>query len=910
MAYCTGPRVMRRLCDSEWFKAEFVDKEAVALNNDLAVSSDQCKSVGQARKHECAQLISSSFRPFIEKVLPLPANACDSDVAEYGGCWFWETYRHALFGENVLIHLGGSGISLAEDTLDAQVELRLKMCPKVPEGLPSQHREKVLLHGSAKLEVVYALALSVALHVAKQPLLEHGEGPQALVFCATKDQCEEFACALNQFCVSLHLIVHNLFEPYPPMPADKRAEVVVATPPLWESLVKFGQYTDHVRVSTASQSEGLEDLLLKVEGEGQLPPTYDLTRWRPYSLTHVAQLVIFDVELQVNMGFGHLLQHTLRLPHGPSPVLRKLEGSTAVGKLPLSCQLYAVAGGDRFAIEADAVRSLLEAVRSNGRLRFNQGTAELSLANPRLVLDSNEGRRAPLSHGIRKRQRTEDGLSGDNGQECSCKAHATASPRGSDMAFEGILIRSALSHARLLADFTAFTDFVSRVVEEASAFWESFESGICDDAASHGTPSAGSSPLTTGSNSNVKDTDRFPTSAVSASFLRCARVELTLICASSTSPDSQSCLTASEAYRAQEVGVWVYPSPSSPVNLSSRLTLLFQHLNDRLNGELFDGSVVQCILASDAARLPFTLTPMTASATDSEGSRLVQHHELFRYGPNLMQPALLCIARKSGDEAAAAIAARNAERLETLSVVEKLAAVTKGTEKSLGYVQRCCFLSTPSHAGQAASPSLPSTVAPSDVSTVLVVRHIAASRVALCGEEAITSSQVRPPGEMKPLALYLLEECCQYGRVLSYYAYETAPTTIVDTAEDRQEVGGSDVEGLAAQTVTAMEGEQPLVTAGQLTTASLFIEFASADAAVEAIRLFSRRFALQHQQLQSRGTPARLPRARLFTNRTYYEGVLQELSSQMLNDGTVDSGRSADDDDSRFGDLHISLLAE
>ncbi|KAG5511770.1 hypothetical protein GH5_08080 [Leishmania sp. Ghana 2012 LV757] len=902
MAHCIPPRVVRRLCDSEWFKAEFLDNVTAATNNDLAVFSNQCKSVGQASKHECAQLISSSFRPFIKKVLPFPAGAYNSGAAECGGCWFWETYRHALFGENVLVHLGGSGISLAEDTLDAQVELRLRVCPKDTLASPSLHRTKVLLHGSAKLEVVYALALSVALHVAKQPLLEHGEGPQALVLCATKDQCEELACALNHFCASLHLIVHNLFEPYPPMPADKRAEVVIATPPLWESLAKFGQYPDHARVNTASQNEGLEDLLLKVEGEDQLPPTYDLTRWRPYSLAHVAQLVVFDVELQMNMGFGGLLKHILRLQHEPSSVRRKSESSSAAGKLPLSCQLYAVAGGDRFVVETDAVHSLFEAVRSSGRLRFNHGTAELSLACPSPLVGSHEDAGAPLSHGVRKRQRTEDGPRDHSGEESPCKANPTASPYRNGAAFEGILIRSALSHARLLADFTAFTDFVDRVVEEASAFWESFESGVWDDGASHGTPAPASSPLTT-SNSNVMDGDRFLISAAPASFLQYARVDLALLCASSANPDSQSCVAAWEIYRAQEVGVWVHPAPSSPANLSSRLALLFQHLNDRLNGELFDGSVVQCVLASDAARLPFTLSPIPGSTTDGEDIRLVQEHELFRYGPNLMPPTLLSIARKGRDEAAAATAARNAERLETLAVVEKLAAVTKGAEASPGYVPRCCFLSTFPRAGQVASSSFSSTVAPSDVSTVIVVRHVAASRVALCGGETSTGSQVHPPGEVKPLALYLLEECCQYGRVLSYYAHE-ATSAIEGTVGGGQEGGGGDVEGVAAQRETAAKREQPLATGVQSTTASLFIEFASADAAVEAVRLLSRRFALQHQQLQSQGAPARLPRARLFTNRTYYEGVLQELSSHTFGD------QSVDDDDSRFGDFHISLLSE
>ncbi|KAG5486698.1 hypothetical protein LSCM1_07951 [Leishmania martiniquensis] len=897
MAHCIPPRVVRRLCDSEWFKAEFVGNETAAINSDLAVLSDQCNSVGQASKRECAQLISSSFRPFIEKVLPFPASAHNSGAAVCGGCWFWETYRHALFGENVLIHLGGSGISLAEDTLDAQVELRLRVCPKDNLDLPSEHHKKVLTHGSAKLEVVYALALSVALHVAKQPLLERGEGPQAVVLCATKDQCEALTCALNQFCASLHLVVHNLFGPYPPMPADKRAEVVVATPPLWESLAKFGQYSDHARVSTASQGEGLEDLLLKVEGEGQLPPTYDLTRWRPYSLAHVAQLVIFDVELQINMGFGGLLQRILRLQPGPSPVVGKSASSSAVGKLPLSCQLYAVAGGDRFVVETEAVRSVFEAVRSSGRLRFNHGTAELSLACPRPLLDSDEDVSAPLSQGVRKRQRVGDG------QENPCKSNPTVSPAENETAFEGILIRSALSHARLLTDFTAFTDFVGRVVEEASAFWDSFESGICDDAGSHGTPSPVSSPLTAGK-SNSRDGDRFPISAVPASFLQCGCVELTLLCARAANPDSQSCLAAGETYRAQEVGVWVHPASSSPASLSSRLTLLFQHLNDRLNGELFDGSVVQCVLASDAARLPFTLSPIARSPTDGEGIRLVQQQELFRYGPNFMQPSLLHIARKSGDEAAAATASRNAERLEALAVVEKLAAATKGAETSPGCLPKCCFLSTFPRAGDGATSSLSSTVAPSDVSTVLVVRHVAASRVALCGGDAVTSPQMQPPGEVKPLALYLLEECCQYGRVLSYYAHEATPATIVDTAEDEQEAEAGDLEGLAAPRETVVRREQPLSTAEQLTTASLFVEFASADAAVEAVRLFSRRFALQHQQLQSQGTPHRLPRARLFTNRTYYEGVLQELSSH------TESDESAVDDDSHFGDFHISLLSE
>ncbi|KAG5511169.1 hypothetical protein JKF63_07111 [Porcisia hertigi] len=913
MAYCVPPRVVvRRLCDPEWFKAEFVDKGRAAANNDLAVCSNHCRSVGHASKEECAQLISSSFRPIIEKVLPLPASACGSGAAVCGGSWFWEMYRHALFGENIVAHLGGTGISLAEDPLNAQVELRLKMCSEDAAALPTHHRTKTFLHGSVKLEVVYALALSVALHVAKQPLLEHGEGPQALVLCATKDQCDELAYVLNEFCASLHLVVHNLFEPYPPMPADKRAEVVVATPPLWESLAKYDQYPDPARLGSASQHEGLEDLLVRVEGEGQLPPTYDLTRWRPYSLTHVAQLVVFDVELHINMGFGALLLRILRPPQEPSPSLCKSMGSSGTGKLALSCQLYVIVGGDRFAVDADAVHSLLDAVRAGGRLRFNDGTAELSLATSFPAQDSDEGSCAPLSHGARKRRREEDRVCNHHGQGSPDKNNTTASPCGDGTPFEGVLIRRALSHARLLADFTAFTDFVSRVVEEASTFWESFESGICDDAGTHRTQSPASAYLTTGgSNDDAGNAGQFPTSAVSSSFLRCARVELALLCAYSACLDSQSRPAVSEAYRAQEVCVWVHPALSSPTSLSSRLTLLFQHLNDRLNGELFDGSVVQCVLASDAERLPFTLSPIAGSAADGEGSRLVLQQELFRYGPSFIQPALLSIARKSGEAAAAATAARNAERMETLSVVEKVTAVNKGAEASPGYVPKCCFLSTLPHAGQSASSLLSSAVPPSDVSTVLVLRDIAPSRLALCGGETTINSQVHFAGEIKPLALYLLEECCQYGRVLSYYAYE-APLTaaIIDALEDGQDACGSGVEeGLAAQAETAMDRKKPLVSGGQRASVSLFIEFASADAAVEAVRLISRRFAPQHEQLQSNGAPVGLPRARLFTNCTYYEGVLQELSSEMKYDGPVDSDQSADAD-SGFGDLYISLLAE
>lgn len=851
MASLPPSRVVRRLYEPSALPCVATLGTRSETEDEVAVHSSSSGKRGFASRDECNLLVSSSFHPLLEKALSMPAPVLDVQ-ARFGGTWFWEVYRHALFGENLVVHLRGSGVVLTEDTLDSQLKLRSQLCCSEA----SRRRDALLRHGTAKLEVLLSISLSVALHVASQPLLEVGLGPQAVVLCATKEQCDEVSYLLNQFCGALHLVLHNLFEPYPTLPDGKRADVVVGTPPLWISVSQVGKGSTTVSVN-AKHLGGLEDLLMEIEGEGQLPPAYDLTRWRPYSIGNVSQLVLLDIGLQVNMGFAPIILHLLGSDPTTGlagfPVGQSGRSIPRHSSISASCQLYAVVGGDRFVMDDAAERAVLRLIQDYGRRKSNFGTASIGLvkvtSESRFVAASPSQAESLPSVGTDdravKRGRIESQGSGVNVSPASGVSGAGDESTG---VFCGLLIRNALSHARLASDFSAYTDFVSRIIQEASQFWSSFE------GSDEGEDTAGSCEL------DPHDRAYTPPSSPPAPVLRFVAIDLSLLC---TTVDYEGSMPnrSQPSYCVEEVCVWVHPSPRATVELSSRLRLLFQHLEDVLCGEVFDGSVVYCIHADDIRSLPYDIEPL--HLTQEEAARKVLLYEMFQY-TDAVQLALLCRLPRPH------ILHREAQcvcsALRTAVVEELVLPPLLPMEVPPFY-----FL---------LSPPIPTP--PAGAFTVLVVRNLARTLEQLCGGPctATTAGWSCAATPEKPLALYFLEECCQYGRVLSYYIYE-------------QPFDGESEDGVHVRT----------------STASIFIEFSSSDAAAEAVRMISCRFLEQQREMHlTEGTsPTRLPRARLFKNTTYYEGVSQELCMKK-NSG---EGAGSSDCIDLFDDLlDVSLLAE
>eukprot|EP00796_Vickermania_ingenoplastis_P001172 gene1172-690_t len=182
-------------------------------------------------------------------------SSSSSDVVP-GGLWLWEGFRAALQGHNIHYNLRGTGLTWSEDFLTAQEGLRRE--PPRPSSLS----HAVCRHlSTAKIDVLMSIVCAVLGHVVQQPLLEAGQGPLALFLCPTQDTCDEVARAMIPLAERFHLLVHNVWDPLPPAtlrllqhlgttsPATttapdvigtagaKVAEIVIATPPLWEQLV-------------------------------------------------------------------------------------------------------------------------------------------------------------------------------------------------------------------------------------------------------------------------------------------------------------------------------------------------------------------------------------------------------------------------------------------------------------------------------------------------------------------------------------------------------------------------------------------------------------------------------------------------------------------------------------------------
>jgi hypothetical protein len=100
-----------------------------------------------------------------------------------------------------------------------------------PQAVSSPPPETLVASVAAsKVDQWLGILWSVAVHVTRQPMLERHCGPTAVLVCATPDQCDEVAWLLAPLANKLNLVVHNVCDPPPLMPEDRRADIVVATP--------------------------------------------------------------------------------------------------------------------------------------------------------------------------------------------------------------------------------------------------------------------------------------------------------------------------------------------------------------------------------------------------------------------------------------------------------------------------------------------------------------------------------------------------------------------------------------------------------------------------------------------------------------------------------------------------------
>ncbi|AAZ12563.1 uncharacterized protein TEOVI_000261300 [Trypanosoma equiperdum] len=704
--------------------------------------------------------ISSSFLPILREIIPHSDNP-----PGFGGCWFWGCYFHGLYGEDMLVDLNGTGVSLSEDPLDTQVALRKKSF-----SLAGDESNKVILeHCCSKLEALCGLCLSVVLHVARQPMLEDGEGPQALVLCATKDQCDEVHELIDRFGSGLHLVTHNLFGAYPPMPAERRADIVVGTLPLWESVV---------HLAPRSSQDELEEILYHLPYDTNRAAS--TTRWRPYSLAFVTQLLLIDLDLQHSLGYWPLLLHlfakqgqlTPSIPRRPngSEGLKGSQCSYVHGAvLPKECQVYCLVDG------CGEGRKLFGTLLDSRKRDYALESIELACISLR-AQSLNMNARAMDSANLYAQGRTRQD---SNDESSDAKRVEKYIPR--------LEVYNALSHSRLLVDASALAEFAAEAVRCALSFWSRFE----------GTP-------------HTEDVEN-------ASSVVDVSLAYTCINSGRYSGEGES------AWFVTKMMAVITPTEHTAMH-PSRTTLLIKHLADEFSGQIFDGGVLQCFCRCQAIEpvdpLDVVLGPMfSATAKSLSGEPLF----FPACGTEVVDGDMSVVARHRAELHKAVMKASSTTNVSTLFPLYK-------------------FLST--------VPRLP-------WNTVLVFRRIDSSSSLFCGIQ----------GEHKPTALLYLEECCQYGKVISFFVYQRL-----------------DVEDGAEGSV------------------DFFVEFQTCEGAIEAVKQFSIRLATQNQR--GEGTA----QVRFFPNDLYYEGVSAEL--RKLGGGNTrcdEESEAMDSDEDFFG---ISLLAE
>ncbi|ORC85260.1 uncharacterized protein TM35_000361200 [Trypanosoma theileri] len=766
------PGVIRRICDPPLSDGSDVPLLDVQSVRQFKISSSDV----------LGKYISPSFVSVLKEMIPLNDNALG-----YGGSWFWSCYFHALYGEDVLLDLSGTGVSLSEDSLDSQISLRQRLASTTDTG----HLGVAIEHCCSKIETLCAVALSLVLHVSHQPMLEDNQGPQALVLCATKEQCDEVYALVDRFGAALHLVTHNLFGAYPPMPAGRRADIVIGTLPLWESVAQVEPLASH---------DGLEEILYQVSDDARW--TASSTRWRPYSLDFVAQLVLIDLDLQHALGYWPMVRR-LFAEHKRSSLnpLKHMTGmnkngnktnTISVSGLPEGFQMYCLVGECRKGAELFTKLRALYERRGNGK--NNGDVSRIALRLEHLQQDKVNGEN--VNNHSRKRRRNDD--DDDDDDDHTDVATATTCNDHSSTQYPRLVIHNALSHSRLLLDASAFEDFATETRRLAQSFWSRFEATSC-----------------------------------SATDEVCVEAVVSVQLAYGCRPMTRDITGENKPWCINETVAVITPI-NAGARHPSRAGLLIRHLEDELSGQIFDGSVVQCLSHSHE------LACVDQSLVTLQG--------VFAATANsLMQKPIFVLLDNVERDMAEALT----HRAHLRQLVTEVS--SKNNEK----------INFPLHKFLSNVPQQPWR-------TVLAFRNIAPNISVFCDSA----------NGAKPTALLYLEECCQYGKVVSYFVYE-------------QRHYGKDGENCV----------------------HFFVEFATREGAKEAVRQFSLRFASESQNKEGS------TRVKLFSNELYYEGAESELRRrQSINNGagndtmgdrgTEVKNNSNDDDIDEDDFIDVSLLAE
>lgn len=396
------------------------------------------------------------------------------------------------------------------------------------------------------------------------------------------------------------------------------------------------------------------------------------------------------------------------------------------------------------------------------------------------------------------------------------EAHAGERTNAEHEPSVGLFVRHAISYARYLADPSTLEELRAGILKQCSAFWDSFDG------------------LESGEGTEInKSVD------VHLAFLCGAADPLS----DKTSPTQQSCLL-------KVAGVLVRPTSLAMQEKPSRVTLLLRHLEERLTGTTYDGSTISCIAIGENGVLSRGFTVLR-----SDGSHpLLSAPEISFFNPILIAPK----ETASADE----IAAEEA--------VLELTEVRLKAFEDAAPAQKATMTDFPPQA------AILEELAPADPFTVLVLRNVSRTVSEMCNSPPC--SGVNGDSEpKKSYVQYVMEECCQYGKVISYFCYQDKTKGLPNSsASARSSVSRADSSSNSnssdeAICAAAVAEKSPNTTLSE-TTAALFIEFQSASCALEATKVFAQRFALSSNSAEEKLRP----KVTMMRNSAFYAGVAQE----------------------------------
>ncbi|EPY25866.1 hypothetical protein AGDE_11658, partial [Angomonas deanei] len=243
------------------------------------------------------------------------------------------------------------------------------------------------------------------------------------------------------------------------------------------------------------------------------------------------------------------------------------------------------------------------------------------------------------------------------------------------------------------------------------------------------------------------------------------------------------------------------------LDIVSRVTVLLQHLEDSFSGRLYDNSIISCHRVGRG-------TPSSLRPVGKETPWTALLHQCVP-----VDCPVACYTLCQVDSATPT------EASEDLKEATRLVHQRNPTAGEMTRVEVGDATFLPLH--------LRSSLAAPSAFTTVVLRRV--------GYELDGFLRGMPP----PL-LSFLEECVQYGRVLSYYCY-------VEPANPR---------GKTDESLSSDDDDEVIPTV------TLFLEFESPTAAVEAARLLQYRF--------TQGCLNRWVTVKLFRTSVYHTGVCEE----------------------------------